>query len=137
MNIDELRRKKQLNVQQQNTLARDSIARFAKGFRRGDEATAWVCDVLRQQSLDPALGVLAHASAIPCGGDEESAHALWVTPDGRVFRFEATLKRGLHLLVSVDEVKDVTAELGARLQRGRGKSLGLLALEVLGEGLDA
>jgi hypothetical protein len=97
MDIDDLRKKRQLNVQERNALEKQSILETAQSFRAGKSQVLWVAAVLKRAGLDLARGILARVSSTPCGGREESANAQWVTSDGTFYTIEAivALERGL------------------------------------------
>jgi hypothetical protein len=134
MDIERLRKKRQLNVQEQNALAKEKIFKCALAYRDGEPRLVWMRRALLQKGVDPESGMLAQASSVPCGGREEAAYAMWVGADSRFFSIEATISMDTHMLISVDSFLDVTN--GTTLdghQKGQGKSFGCLALEVFNE----
>jgi hypothetical protein len=134
MDIEKLRRKKQLNVQEQNELVRQSILETAQSFQSGKRQFLWIRLALEQLGYDAKQGMLASISSMPCGGVEEAAYACWVTSLGRVFEIDATIQHGSDVLISVDRFEDVT-EVAVTTRRGTGKAFGLLATESLAEAL--
>lgn len=134
MEIERLRKKRQLNVQEQNALAREKIVQCASAYRNREPHLVWVGQALLQKGVDPEAGILAQASSVPCGGREEAGYATWVSVDCRFFAIEATISMETHALISVDSFQDVTD--GTTIdshQKGQGKSFGYLALEILAE----
>ena len=130
MDIERLRARRQLDVQAQNALSKVRMAEFARPFRNGDPGLDWVRQILIREGIDPNDGLLAEASSVPCGGGDESADATWVSHRGQVYAIEATISRQTGR-VELDEMVDVTDQLGPARKPGTGKSLGLLALELM------
>jgi hypothetical protein len=134
MDIERLRKKRQLNVQEQNAFASEKIVQCAFAYRNRARHLVWVRQALLQESVDSEAGILAQASSVPCGGREEAAYATWVSADCRFFAIEATISLETHALISVDSFRDVTdCTTIDDHQKGQGKSFGYLALEVLAE----
>lgn len=132
MDVDKLRNKRQLNVQEQNFLTRQQMLDCARAYARREPAVAWVESALALNGIDPCRGVLVKAASVPCGGDEESAYAEWVGEDRQFYSIEATIRTRTHNLISVEECKNVTASRAITAHEpGIGKSVGCLALEVL------
>ena len=132
MDTDRLRKKRQLNVQEQNFLTRQQMVEFALAYSRREPTLVWVESALRLNGIDPCRGVLVKATSVPCGGGEESARAEWIAEDRQFYSIEATIRMGTHELISVDECRNVTTSIAVTAhQPGVGKSAGYLALEVL------
>ncbi|MBS0355733.1 MAG: hypothetical protein JSR83_17750 [Proteobacteria bacterium] len=134
MEIEHLLKRRQLNVQEQNLLAKHYIKETALAFRRSESRLQWIKAVLNQQGLDATDGILVQESSVPCGGNEQSAYAKWVTSKGQFFDIEATTSMDTFALVSVDACKDVTQRtVVSANEPGTGKSFGAIAIEALNE----
>ncbi len=132
--LQRLQKRRQLNVQEQNALTRQKVLVYAQAFRAHEAIFAWVRQALVESRINPEEGILISASSVPCGGGYEAGYAQWLTSDGRFYDFEVTLRLGTQALTSVDSVVEVTGKTSvSRHERGSGKSLGALALEVLAE----
>lgn len=132
MDIDKLRRKRQLNVEEQNFLMRQRLLQCALAYRRREPGLAWIEAVLIQSGIDPYKGALFKSTSVPCGGDEESAYAEWVGEDGQFYLLEATVRRHTSELITIDSCRNVTSSTSISAHEpGIGKSVGRLALEVL------
>jgi len=134
MDQEKLKKKKQLNVQEQNTLEKNNIRECALAFRMGNPRVAWVRHALSAATLNPDDGILLSATTVPCGGYEETAYAEWLAKDRQFYTIEATTSLGESTLISLDLVKNVTESTDvSRHVRGKGMSFGCLAIEVLKE----
>ncbi|HKB59971.1 MAG TPA: hypothetical protein VKC56_08005 [Gallionellaceae bacterium] len=134
MDIDRLLTRKQLNVQEQNALTRREVLVFAQAYRAQETIYVWVRQALVESDINPEDGILVSASSVPCGGNEEMGYAQWLTSAGRFYDLEATLRLGSLALISIDSAVEVTDKISrSSHERGTGKSLGALALEVLAE----
>jgi hypothetical protein len=132
--LQRLQKRKQLNVQEQNALTRRKVLVYAEAYRAQAADLAWVRQALVESRINPEAGILISASSVPCGGGYEMGYAQWLTSEGRFYDFETTLRLGTQALVSVDSAVEVTGKISvSRHERGTGKSLGALALEVLAE----
>jgi len=130
--IEVLRHKRQLNVQEQNALSRQELIECAQAYRDSASHLAWVEPALLQSGLHSKCGVLLRASTTPCGGAEESAKAVWLTHERQFYKLEATVSLGNLQLLSIDSCENVTAATSVSARApGKGKSFGCLALEVL------
>jgi hypothetical protein len=124
----------QRSVQQQNALQKCSILSLARQFRSAEPRLQWIAAVLQQYGFDPEHGILACAGAVPCGGNHQSAQAIWVSASRRFVSIEATIAFDDDALVSVEAVEDITDSTVVSMhERGTGRTFGWLALEVLEE----
>lgn len=138
VNLDRLKRKKQLNVQEQNALSKQQILECANAYLQQSPNVAWVRQALLDSNLSPDHGILLSASAVPCGGDEQAAYGSWLTGEGKFYALEATVRMGSQELIAVDSVQDISASIGlSSHERGTGKSIGALSIEVMSEILKA
>jgi len=134
MDIDRLQKRKQLNVQEQNALTRRKVLVCAQAYRAQAGHLAWLRQALVESRINPEEGILIAASSVPCGGNAEAGYAQWLSSEGRFYDLEATVRLGTLVLISVDSAVEVTGKLSVSShERGTGKSLGALALEVLAE----
>jgi hypothetical protein len=121
-------------VQEQNALSRQRMLESALAYRRGESHLAWVGPSLELSGIDPSRGALIRSSSVPCGGDEEAAHAEWIGEDRQFHVIEATIRMRTFELIAVDAVRNVTSSTRVSAHEpGIGKSVGWLALEVLEE----
>ncbi len=134
MDINRLHTKRQLNVQEQNALEKSSIMEVAKSYLAKELHTAWVSDALKSKAINSDLGILIKVSSTPCGGNEQSSYATWLTVDEQFYEIEATTILDSYELVSVDVIDNSSevVEISSHL-RGKGKSFGQLSLEILNE----
>lgn len=132
MDIDKLKKKRQLNVQEQNALGRNDMKQCALAYRQANKFRIWVRFALQSGGLNPDDGVLLFSTTVPCGGNKEYVRAYWLTSDKRFYEIEATTVLGSLMFVSLDSLEDVTdrTTIDPHL-RGKGKSFGCLAIEVL------
>lgn len=131
MDIEALRRKKQLNVQQQNALTKHRIREIAERFRNDPESLPWLSMVLANNGLSSLEGILVELSVIPSQG-EDVASGRWLTESERFFEFEILLSSQGHALQETSVWREATSEINQSAHnRGTGRSFGCLALEVL------
>lgn len=134
MDIERLYSKRQLNVQQQNALAKQAIIDCAVAYRKQDPHLTWVRSALLEHGVDTEKGILTEASSLPCGGGEETAYATWLTWDRQFLFIDATISLDTHTLITVESFENVTDKTSTSSHnKGTGKSFGCLSLEVLEE----
>ena len=134
MKIEELGRKRQLDVQEQNALSKDKISGYTRQLQDTDGPLAWLRRLTARMSGEPSLGVLVYVGFVP-EQDGEFVSGLWLSEQGKFYKFEATLPRHVAEGPRLEVWEDVTAETDTSLHvPGRGKSVAALALELLNGG---
>ena len=119
------------NVQEQNQVTRDEIAKCAGAFRSQPMNFPWLLSELHDRGLDPLSGILAELSDIPeQDGQYFSGH--WLSGDRRFYRFSGTLSRGTRAQFQMEQWEHVLPKVGGH-EPGTGKTFAYLALEVLDE----
>ncbi|WP_298609120.1 hypothetical protein [uncultured Thiothrix sp.] len=71
LDIPQLRKKRQLNVQEQNALRKHSILNTALAFQANKEP--WINTALKLHQLNPDEGILVESSSVICGTGIEIA----------------------------------------------------------------
>jgi hypothetical protein len=121
------------NVQQQNAVLKDQIRKLASDFHRDPLSRAWLIVALRRASLPVDQGILVQLEEIP-EQEGELFKGCWLTTQRQFFSFQVIVPRRDEELISVDRWEDVTTSTAINGHlRGRGKSFGYLALEVMEE----
>ena len=120
------------NVQQQNAVTREEIARRAMAFR-DPFAHPWLHVELQNRGLDPWAGVLADLKATP-EQNGEFVVGTWLASGLRFFRFTALISTHPTVSAEIEIWEDITdaTEINGHCP-GTGKSFGWLAVEVLRE----
>lgn len=132
LNIEQLRNKRQLTVQEQNLLKKHSILRTALSFRANKEP--WVNSVLQLKQLNPQQGILVECSSVICGEQVEFASAIWLSVNQVFYSMEAIITASPYELIELECFADITTKISiSSHEKGIGKSFGALALEVLVE----
>ena len=124
----------QRNVQQQNAALQADIRRTLEIARRTPCPLPWLHPLLRSNGVDPASGILVELHDCP----EQEGHGfqgLWLAGDKTFLEFEVMVRStdpaGQCL---VERFEDVTpAVVVTPGLKGKGRSFGALALEVLDE----
>ena len=120
------------NVQEQNQETKARIFTLASTFEAEPLRFSWLIEVLHAKAMSPLHGILVEVSQVS-EQDGDLYSGLWLTDQGKFFRFSALIPRNnaeLHL----EQWRDETAGIAVSAhQPGTGKSFGLLALEVLRE----
>ena len=133
--IDKLRRKRQLNVTEQNALARQCILEAAMWLRANiDKVPTPVISFLRSKGVDLSEAIDVDFEDMSAMGLDGFFSGLVVTPSWSFWRWEVELNDERSELASVEEWRDVTSEypISEHLP-GVGKSFGFLCLDVLRE----
>jgi hypothetical protein len=134
MDIQQLRNRKQLNVQQQETLRRAAMLDTAVAFQRGDSRFCWVRQALDEKKVSASDGLVIHEASTPCGAGESSSIAIWLSFLGAFVEMEATTYLDSSKLKSLERFEDVTHRMTNEVfSGGSGRGVGPLALEVLAE----
>jgi hypothetical protein len=131
MDISRLKKKRQLNVQEQNALTENHIIETVKRFENEEQSFAWLRQLLHEKKLEASNGILVAFSVTPDQAGNV-CYGIWLTSDERFIDFEVEIARGSQRILSVDRWEEKTKETTVSLhQRGTGKSFGFLALDVL------
>ncbi len=131
MNIDRLKKKRQKNVQEQNTLKKHTIYNEAIFWKKNT-----VPNVLRKllitKGINTDLGIfLNYEQDYPGISTDEG---IVLTVDRKFFKFEMDLNTDRTKLVEFYSLKDITADIEIiKSKKGTGATWGWLALEVLDE----
>lgn len=133
--IDELRKRRQLNVQQQNLLEEDAIRKSATWFRTHlHEVPAPIRSFLAAHGIDLQSAVDVEFSDLRDVGLSGFYRGLVVTADARFWRWELLLDDAHSAIESVEEWRDVTSEHRPDDHvRGTGRNYASLCLTVLRE----
>lgn len=131
MDIEKLKSKRQLNVQEQSAIKKDGILREATYWReRG--IPKGLSDVLKSKGVDVEKCVLIdYEQDFPgCNTDEGTV----VTKDGCFYEFEMDLDKHREKLVELYVWNEITADIEINGRKpGTGATQGYLVLEVLEE----
>jgi len=120
------------NVQEQNEDTRTRIRATSSSFEEQPLRFSWLIELLQARLISPRDGILIELSHVPEQGGE-LYEGLWLTRQERFFQFSVLVPR-TGGEPDVELWRDTTSEITvAACQPGTGKSLGLLALEVLRE----
>jgi len=131
MNIEELRRVRNKNVQQQNELTYLEMKQKADSFRDKPELFPWLNDLLAKNSLSKEEGLLISCSTVPEQGGNQWM-GTWLTTDKRFYEFDIMADYSTGILIDVDGWEEVRP-LVSQYSKGTGKSFGYLALKLLAE----
>ena len=131
MNIEQLRKKKQLNVQEQNALQEDQILQEAKYWRKHSLPFA-LQKFFQEQEIDVQSAIMVdYSQDFPgCSSDE----GIILTPEKRSFKFKLDLTKDKKKVRDVYVWKEITDEIGiSESKPGTGATWGELSLKVLNE----
>ena len=129
--IDELRRRKSLNVSQQVEIARDDIRREATAWRR-NPLRPCVISVLTSRGIDTETGIFVSVSDRDYGLDFTCG--TFITVEERFIDFDIELSPDGEAVVEVAVFNDVTEQQDICGRKpGIGATRAFLALEVLNE----
>ncbi len=124
----------QRNVQQQNAALKADIRRTLEIARRTPCPLPWLHPLLLSNGVDPASGILVELHDCP----EQEGHGfqgLWLAGDKSFLEFEVMVRAmdpPAHCIV--ERFEDVTTStVVAPGLKGKGRSFGALALELLDE----
>ena len=129
MDIEQLRRIRNKNVQQQNQLAYLEMEQEADSFRGQPEIYPWLLATLSKQRLRPSDGLLVSCKSVP----EEDGNqwiGVWLTGNSRFFEFEVMADQVSGELLEIDAWGEFSPEISAH-RRGTGETFGYLALRLL------
>lgn len=128
---------RQKNIPQQNAEVTAEIERVASAFENRHPSVSWLWAELESRGLSPQDGILVTMqSVMEQGGDYFKA--LWLSKSQDFWEFEAMVPREAGRTACVERFENVTSSvIVSAHERGIGKSLGYLALEVLKKRLGA
>lgn len=129
MNIEELRKIRNKNVQQQNMLTYLEMEREAECFRCQPKSYPWLLAVLEKFEKDPTGGLLISCTSVPEQGGMEWM-GTWLTSDKQFFEFDVMADYSSGELLEVDEWYEYQPNISAHC-KGTGKSDAYIALELL------
>jgi hypothetical protein len=131
MDIEALQRKRQLNVQEQIVLARHRITTSTNSLYEPDGPLKWFRALSAQKTRRVMPGVLVEINFTP-EQDGEFVSGTFLSDTGRFYKFAVTLPWAPHSAPVVEQWVDVTDDTDiASSVRGKGRSVGALALEIL------
>lgn len=129
--IDELRRRKSLNVSQQVAITRDDIRREAVWWRRNPIRAA-VRDVFTARGIDTNAGIFVSVSDREY--EQDCVFGIFVTSDERFIEFDIELSPDGESTLEVSVFNDVTAQQDICGHKpGIGATRSFLVLDVLKE----
>lgn len=131
MDIEKLKQKRQLNVQEQNALLKDKLLNEARYWRLNGIPAGLDC-VLKSKGIDCRTSVfLEYEQDFPgCSTDE----GIVLTNDNHFFEFDIDLSSDRKSLVEVYRFEDITEDYEiSEHQPGTGATWGFLAIQVLSE----
>ena len=135
LDIEKLRRKRQLNVAEQNAVTRQGLFDAATWFRTNtNEVPTPVLSFLKAQGLDLSQAIDVDFEDMASVGLGGFYSGLMVTQDHHFWRWEVELDETRSNVVSVEEWCDVTCEypISEHLP-GTGMSFGSMCIDVLRE----
>jgi hypothetical protein len=133
MNMSKLSKKRQKNVQEQNTLTEASIRKSAVWFRESHDFPRTLIVLLEKKGINLETAILSWHDRMPFGGPSFAFRGEWVTVDGRFFHYEVEMDKKEKAIerVELEEMTEST-EVNEH-KRGNGKTYGFLCLKVLQE----
>ena len=131
MNIEELRRIRNKNVQQQNELKYLEMKQEAYSFQNKPEAFPWLIELLAKHTLSKENGLLISCSSVPEQGGNQWM-GTWLTTSKHFYEFNIMADYSIGVLIEVDSWEEVHPLVSEHC-KGTGKSFGYLALTLLAE----
>jgi hypothetical protein len=129
--IEQLKKRRQLNVQEQNVLLKHSIAQEAR-YWRSQNIPAALTTFLQSKNIEIESSIFMDYDrhALGCSTDEGCI----LTKDGTFFKFDIDLSDDDTEIICINTWENITEsiELSAH-KKGTGATRGFLALEVLHE----
>ncbi|MEJ2613043.1 MAG: hypothetical protein P8179_24060 [Candidatus Thiodiazotropha sp.] len=106
----------------------------AIAFRDSMEEFHWLSGVIIDNGLSTNNGILVSLNSCIEQGPVEECNAIWVSSVKLFYEIDVILKYGTQEIIEVEGFCDITdvMEFNAH-QRGRGKTFGVLALELVEE----
>ena len=130
MNPEDLQRKRQLNVQEQNALRKHAIVGFTRRLYDPKGEFGWLVELCVARTGLTTRGVLVDVASTP-EQEGEFVSGLWLSQDQRFFDFEVMLPRQIEANPVVEKWEEVTQQTQTSEHLpGTGKSAGFLALEI-------
>jgi hypothetical protein len=132
IDLEKLKNKKQLNVQEQNALSQYYIEQNAVHFRHHKDLPPVLLAYFESQHIDLNRDILLWYDKMPYGGPTDGYRGLWLTQKYRFIKYLIFLDESDREIDEVDEWKDVTNEIEVNAHtKGRGNSYGQLCINVL------
>jgi hypothetical protein len=133
LDIEALRKKRQLNVQEQNALALHRVYQTASWFRANlSEVPLPIVEFLTSGGIDLTTAVDVDFEDMTMLGLDGMYRGLIVTAEGHFWRWELALNNARSAIDSVEEWRDVTTEYPVSEHLpGTGVSYGFMCLAVL------
>ena len=129
MKIEDLRKIRNKNVQQQNQLEYLEMKECSESYRNCPTSFPWLNELLKKKGQSIATGILLSVSDIPEQGGMQWM-GTWLTNDRKFFEFDIMAEYSSNFLIDVDEWIEVHPTIKERC-KGTGKSSAYLALELL------
>jgi hypothetical protein len=129
MDIDKLKNKRQLNVQEQNALTQHYIEQDAIYFRRNKDLPQILLDYFVSRGID-----LEQVSfdRMQYGGEVEGYRGLWLTRNHHFISYLIFLDETDSQIDEIDEWMDITDEIEVSAHaRGLGNTYGQLCINAL------
>jgi len=132
--ISVLKKTRQKNVQEQNTLEKDRIRQCALNFRENEILPEALCQCFELQGINIKSSVLVWHDTMPFGGPTEAYRGEWLTPERRFFSYEIYLDPKNKYVTEIQVWEEVTEQVEVNEHKpGTGKTSGWLSIEVLNE----
>ena len=130
-NIDKLKSKRRLNVQEQIAVKKDKIQSVAKYWRTNGISNP-LAQVFKEKGIDIDKSIiLDYEQDFPGNSSDEG---IVLTPEGTFFEFDADLNSDRTELIELYSLIDVSDRFEIEEhKKGIGKTYGFLAMEVLKE----
>lgn len=131
MKIEELRKIRNKNVQQQNQLKYLEMKECAGSFKTNPVGYPWLVELLSSKGKAIDSGLLIECHDVPEQFGTQWI-GTWLSNDKRFYEFDVIADRSTNKLIEIDEWKEFNPEISANL-KGIGKSSAYIALELLSE----
>lgn len=132
--ISIIKKTKQKNVQEQNSLEKDRILDCAREFRGKRNLPNALIECFEGKGIDIETSILLWHDTMPFGGPTEAYRGGWLTQEKRFYEYEIYLDPEDKYVTEIDVWEDITdkVEINER-KAGTGKTSGWLSIEVLNE----
>ena len=131
MDIEKLKKKRQLNVQEQNALDKHRIYQEASNWRNNGIPKG-LKSALEEKGIDTDKSIFLHYEQDFPGVSTDEGTVL--TPEGRFYEFEMDLNAKRTEVVELYLLEDITSKVEINKHKlGSGSTWGFLALEVISE----
>jgi len=132
MDIDKLKSKRQLNVQEQIALTQHNIEQCAIFFRKNKDLPQVLLDYFVTQDINLDQDILVSYDRMYYGGEVAGYQGLWLTCNHHFIRYLIFLDEEDSVIEEIDEWKDITDEIEVSAHaRGRGSTYGQLCVNAL------